>query len=42
MSVDGDVATGAEGTDPQQEKVLKYLKRVAVELTETKARLREH
>ena len=23
MSVDGDVATGAEGTDPQQEKVLK-------------------
>ncbi|MEU4804934.1 type I polyketide synthase [Actinosynnema sp. NPDC023587] len=42
MSVDGDVATGAGGTDPQQEKVLKYLKRVAVELTETKARLREH
>ena len=30
-----------EGTDPQQEKLFQYLKRVAVELNDTRARLRE-
>ncbi|WP_369016077.1 polyketide synthase docking domain-containing protein, partial [Streptomyces sp. B1866] len=32
----------AESTDPQQEKLVRYLKRMAVDLNETRARLREY
>jgi acyl transferase domain-containing protein len=35
------MAMSVEGNDAQQEKLVRYLKRVAVDLNETRARLRE-
>ncbi|MFI1935553.1 type I polyketide synthase, partial [Streptomyces sp. NPDC020330] len=42
QTTQGDTTMSVEANDPQQEKLVRYLKRVAVDLNETRARLQEH
>ncbi|MFE2562170.1 beta-ketoacyl synthase N-terminal-like domain-containing protein, partial [Streptomyces sp. NPDC059352] len=41
-TIQGDSAVSAAGNDQQQDKLVRYLKRVAVDLNETRARLKQY